>query len=92
MGRRKDAIVGSAWANLPLGRCDVHGKMTYTSKSRAKGMIRYRYADDPGIRAYRCDAIEGMWHIGHLPRRVIQGQRSRESIINRRFGDGTQTA
>lgn len=52
--------------------CDKHGKMAFDSRARAKRHIRM--LGDSGMRPYRCDAIDGYWHIGHLPLAVKQGK------------------
>lgn len=63
--------------------CEVHGKRGYTSRKLAKAGIR-RTSNSKGMRAYACDVVEGMWHIGHLPEDVTGGRRTAADIYGRR--------
>lgn len=55
----------------PYAYCDTHAKRGWSSRDGAKAAIREMH--DSGMRAYRCDAVAGMWHIGHLPPDVRKG-------------------
>lgn len=54
-----------------IGHCDTHDKRLYTDKSRARQAIRK--LKERGMRPYRCDAVEGMWHVGHMAPQILQG-------------------
>lgn len=58
-----------------VGGCAKHGKRVYLVRAAAKAAIR-RLPDESGMREYRCDAIDGAWHIGHLHREVRHGRRT----------------
>ena len=65
---------------LPVhcGYCRACGKFWYPSRKIAKTAARKQQLT--GVNAYPCAVREGLWHLGHLPKRVAQGRASRESI------------
>lgn len=54
------------------GRCELHGKNSYSSRNRAKAAIRE--LKSPGMREYQCSRDTRYWHIGHLPPAVRDGK------------------
>ena len=64
-----------------LGTCMECGKRCYGSRSAAKRMLKRRF---PGERmsVYKCGDF---YHLGHLPGRVIAGDKARSDIKNRRI-------
>lgn len=48
-----------------------HGKRLYPSRKLARKAARR--ARGHHLREYRCSDVEGYWHIGHLPRVVMDG-------------------
>lgn len=75
------------WKQLHgIGTCDRHGKRLYTSRRAARRSIPKHL----GVTPYPCDHIHGMWHVGHLPTVVKQGDAGRDEIYTRpRRGEGT---
>lgn len=67
-----------------VGVCDPHGKRLYTSRGRAKKAIREFPGNRDGLHAYRCDAVDGMWHIGRLPPAVRYGLKTTDEV----YGEG----
>ena len=59
--------------------CDVHGKRGFTSRSSAKKWARVRHRGE-NVSEYPCQALDGMWHIGHMPNAVKQGLMTREDL------------
>jgi hypothetical protein len=56
---------------LNFVHCPTHGKRAYPDRQTARNAIR-RHGDSR-MRAYRCDALHDVWHIGHLPAAVKRG-------------------
>lgn len=56
--------------------CDDCGKRCFETKSDAKRVVR-RLRDRGRMHAYRCGLY---WHIGHLPARVVAGDKPRAEI------------
>lgn len=61
-----------SWATTYASFCETHGKESWCSRKQAKRRIR-DYGST-GMREYRCDVVDGLWHIGRLPKDVIQGR------------------
>lgn len=61
-----------------FGYCDTHQKGFYENKRQAKQAIREQC--EPGMRPYRCDVVDGLWHIGHLPWVVRRGQKTTREV------------
>jgi hypothetical protein len=61
--------------------CDTHNKMAHYNRKLAKQAARRFH--DSGLQEYRCDAIDGYWHVGHAPRAVKQGKRSNREHARR---------
>lgn len=59
-------------AGRALGFCDIHGKMLFTDRKNARMAIRH-LAGRKDMREYACDAVTGMFHIGHMPPDVRSG-------------------
>jgi len=59
--------------------CEHCGKLAYTSRRKAKARARAAF---PGhhLSPYPCN---GHWHVGHLPSRVIAGDRDRAELRDR---------
>ena len=64
-----------------FGWCETHEKGLYENKKQAKQAIREQC--EPGMRPYRCDLVEGLWHIGHLPYVVREGRMSAREVYGR---------
>ncbi|WP_431892708.1 hypothetical protein [Micromonospora haikouensis] len=62
-----------------IGYCDNHGKRLFSSRKQAKREIR-RLPGGAGMREYRCDLVEGHWHIGHLPPAVREGRKTATEV------------
>lgn len=69
-------------APLHCGTCLVHGKLTYTSRKKARLHARRVHPGDNRIRPYACDERPGMFHLGHLPGPIVGGKTTRDTIIN----------
>ncbi|MEU5668979.1 hypothetical protein ABZ749_01150 [Micromonospora sp. NPDC047753] len=67
----------------PIGYCDTHEKRLYSSRKQAKQTIR-NHRDRGGMREYRCDLVDGFWHIGHLPLAAVEGRKTARQIYGRR--------
>lgn len=66
--------------NPAVTYCDAHGKYLYKSKSDAKRIAK-EHRPRKGV--YRCDHKPAYWHVGRLPRNVIQGRISRSQLVQR---------
>lgn len=57
------------------GWCTDHGKALWCTRKMAKKKVREQAIakNGPRMREYRCDAVDGHWHIGHLPDEVKHG-------------------
>lgn len=66
-----------------VGYCEQHGKRLYSSRKAAKTAIR-QHQQPAGMREYRCDMVDGMWHCGHLPPAVMEGRRTARQVYRRR--------
>jgi hypothetical protein len=62
---------------MPTGHftCQHCGKQTYLSRKEAKRVAKTVHPGED-LNAYRCPHGEG-WHIGHLPKAVVNGDFSR---------------
>lgn len=61
--------------------CETRGKRSYISRKEARRVARTIPPDGgPRLNPYRCDVMEGYWHLGHLPARVRRGNAGREDI------------
>ncbi len=69
--------------------CDTHGKRTYNSRKAAKIALDNAHPDDSGMRPYRCDTIDGAWHLGHLPRQVKRGRVAADTYYEQRAAGWT---
>lgn len=72
-------------APLHLCTCDVHGKLSFESRKRARLHARRVHSSGNRLNAYECDATPGLWHLGHLPNVVVKGVVDRAEISNRRI-------
>lgn len=61
--------------------CPGCGKYSYESRKHAKAHARKLSRTD--LSAYPCPHNPHMWHLGHLPRRVVEGRAGREDITPR---------
>jgi hypothetical protein len=64
-----------------IGYCDVHRKLSYTDRKRARAVAR-QHTERKNV--YRCTANEGMWHIGGLPEEVRHGHISKSEYFSNR--------
>ncbi len=55
-----------------VGFCETHGKQLFVSRKKARKTARQ--INQPGLREYPCSEVDGFWHIGHLPKHVVQGR------------------
>lgn len=55
------------------GFCQAHRKVLHRSRKAARRASRLMA--EPGIRG-RCDQVDGMWHVGHLPAQVRRGEKA----------------
>lgn len=55
-----------------IGTCESCWKRSYVTRKDAKATIRH--VNDPAMRAYRCPAGSGYFHIGHIPQAVRDGR------------------
>lgn len=61
------------------GICPLCGKRSFLTKKLAK---RQAHEIDPTMRVYRCEDNPEVWHMGHLPRAVIQGTIDRRTFYS----------
>lgn len=64
----------SRWTYVPgniSSYCEPCDKLGHSKRKAAKAAARQSY--EPGMREYRCPAVEGRWHIGHTPDAVRAG-------------------
>jgi hypothetical protein len=59
--------------------CQLCGKRFYVSKAVAKLDIRRRFRGQH-MSVYRCPARRDFWHVGNLPRKVVQGKVDRRVL------------
>jgi hypothetical protein len=74
MNPRHDREGHTAW-------CNTHNKAAHTTRKQARRAARRLH--DSGLQEYRCDVLDGYWHVGHAPRPVKQGKRSRREQARR---------
>lgn len=67
-----------------VGACPS-GKRCHDSRASAKAHAARLVGDH--LRPYRCDQC-GYWHVGHIPRAVLQGLRTSTEHYERRPGPG----
>lgn len=62
---------GHGHALIGYVTCHGHRKNAYHARKDARAVRRVmaRVWRDKNIEIYPCDLLEGMWHIGHPPRR-----------------------
>ncbi len=56
-----------------LGRCSDCDKTIFTSRKVARRVLK-TFHDTQGMREYLCPVEDGWWHLGHLPRAVLEGR------------------
>jgi hypothetical protein len=59
-----------------MGYCEVHEKLMYPDRKSARKVARQHASHK---NAYRCSVNTMFWHIGELPRMVIEGHVDRET-------------
>jgi hypothetical protein len=64
VGKYGNYVNHNAW-------CEIHQKKAFTKKL-AKAAIRNMH--DSGLREYRCEYLEGLWHVGHLAQAILNGE------------------
>jgi hypothetical protein len=62
--------------------CEYHQKKAFM-KAAAKQAIR-NMADRKGMREYRCGLLDDLWHVGHLPQVVLDGELSATDVYGPR--------
>lgn len=65
---------------IPCATCPVCGKIAYLSRADARRAAKQLDAvgrREGRIRPYRCG---DSWHLGHLPKRVVDGEISRDQL------------
>lgn len=60
------------------GWCDVHQKLLYSSRRKAKAVARLHHGEHKGV--YQCTVQDTLFHVGGLAHRVIDGTYSREDF------------
>lgn len=63
-----------------VGICDKHGKRCYLNKKEAKKAKR-QHPRGHELSVYPC---ENWWHLGHLPKAIINGSASRDTIRSKK--------
>lgn len=60
------AITGRGDVLITYTTCNVHAKRAYRSRKDAKSVCKVTRREDPlsDLEPYRCDALNGMWHVG----------------------------
>lgn len=61
--------------------CDWHRKKAFKKKA-ARQAIRQMH--DKGMREYPCEFHVGLWHVGHLPRVVREGEMTATDVFGPR--------
>lgn len=57
-----------------VGWCEVHRKLLYTDRKRARRIARKHTTHKS---TYPCNVSDGMWHVGGLPVEVLTGEMTR---------------
>lgn len=66
-------------SSLAVSWCEVHGKLLYTSRTRARKAARTMHQDEHKS-PYRCiieGSWNGLWHVGGLPPQITSGEKTR---------------
>jgi hypothetical protein len=63
-----------------IGWCDNCGKLLYLDRSKARAVGRQHR---PHKGTYRCPVNGQMWHVGRVPRAVIEGHLTRDEYFHR---------
>lgn len=72
-----------AWAEKStVGYCEHCGKKSYPSRRAARHATR-RLSNRGGLRAYRCETNQRVWHFGHLPQAAAYGLQSAHEVYGR---------
>lgn len=61
------------------GRCPACGKVRYRTRKEARAAGR-RHLPGVHVSAYECN---NFWHIGNLPRPIVEGLDGRQNIYHR---------
>jgi hypothetical protein len=62
-----------------FGWCEVHGKLLYDSRKRAREVARARHPSKHKS-PYRCTNQPMFWHYGEVPPVVFSGQKTRDEV------------
>jgi hypothetical protein len=63
--------------------CDSCRKRGYYTRKAARAGARTYHPNEKGVSVYECPEGTGMWHIGHLPRVVVErGTVARAAIFD----------
>lgn len=73
-------MAGKNKTGSAVAYCDVHGKLSYTDRKRAKEVAR-QHSEHKN--AYRCDDNPNHWHIGALPPEVRRGHLTKSEYYGR---------
>ena|SRR5690349_6544747 len=60
--------------------CEPCNKRSYTSRKDAK---KVNVPEDGGMRPYKCPHDPNVWHVGHMPRVVKQGEMTANEVYGR---------
>ena len=64
--------------------CEVHGKKGFTKDNAKKAIKALRTKGDTGMREYRCLLFWELWHVGHLPRATLLGEKTADEVYRSR--------
>ncbi|MGC4769229.1 hypothetical protein ACLQ25_09640 [Micromonospora sp. DT44] len=65
-----------------VGYCDTHQKRLFSTRKLAKRHLR-THRNNKGMREYRCDLVDGFWHIGHLPLATVAGRKTARQVYRK---------
>lgn len=63
-----------------IGWCDNCGKLLYLDRRKARAIGKLHH---PRKGTYKCPMNEFMWHVGGVPRAVVEGFFTRDEYFNR---------
>jgi len=63
-----------------IGWCDSCEKLSYNDRKKARAIGRQHH---PHKGTYQCPVNEFMWHVGSVPRAVVEGFLTRDEYFHR---------
>lgn len=69
----------TAYQLEPVGWCPAHRKLLYGSRRAARRACRLMRWEK-GLREYRCTAVDGAYHLGHLPQATRYGLKTTREV------------